>query len=177
MMKQSWIALMIGVLACKPAAEQANVADTAPAQETVAPVKAVRFAGTTLGEPLTLEYLTNVSDIMARPDAFVGKRVLVEGTVSAVCQKRGCWLDIVSAEGADTIQVKVEDGVIVFPKDAAGKKVLAEGTIEKLELTQEQAIEAGKEKAAESGGTFDPATITGPTTTYRIRGLGVLISA
>jgi len=177
MMKQSWAALVIGLLACQPAAEQATVDDTATAQEATAPVKAVVFEGTTLGEPLTLEYLTPVADILARPDSFIGQRVLVEGVVTAVCQKQGCWLDIVSGEAGDTIQVKVEDGVIVFPKDAAGKKVLAEGTVEKLEMTQEQAIEAGKHKAEESGGSFDPATITGPTTTYRIRGVGVLIAA
>lgn len=177
MMKQSWIALLIGVLACEPAAEQGQVAETAPAQETAAPVKAVRFEGTTLGAPLTLEYLTNVSDIMAQPDSFVGRRVLVEGVIAAVCQKQGCWMDIVSGQAGDTIQVKVDDGVIVFPKDAAGKQVLAEGTIEKLDLTQEQAIAAGKSKAEESGRTFDPASITGPVTSYRIRGTGVLIRA
>ena len=177
MRKPSWAVLLFAVLACEPAAEQAAVEQAAPAQEAVAPVKAVLFEGTTLGEPLTLEYLTPVSDIVARPDEFVGKRVLVEGVVTAVCQKQGCWMDVVSGEAGDTIQIKVDDGVIVFPKDAAGKKLLAEGTVEKLELTQEQAIEAGKHKAEESGGTFDPATVTGPTTTYRIRGLGVLLGA
>lgn len=175
-MKQSWIVLLAALAACEPAAQQAGEAGAAPVQEAVAPVKAVLFAGDTLGAPLTLEYLTKVSDIMAQPDSFVGKRVLVEGVVAAVCQKQGCWMDIVSAEGGDTIQIKVDDGVIVFPKDAAGRKVLAEGTVERLDLTQEQAIAAGKSKAEESGGTFDPASITGPVTSYRIRGAGVLLA-
>jgi len=176
-MKKSLALFALVLLACEPAPEQAPPDQVAPTQEAVAPVKAVRFEGTTLGKPLTLEYLTSVADIAARPDDFLGELVLVEGVVTAVCQKQGCWMDIVSAEGDDTIQVKVDDGVIVFPKDAAGRKVLVEGTIEKLELTQEQAIEAGKHMAEEAGKEFDPATITGPTTTYRIRGLGVLLAA
>ena len=177
MMKQSWTALALCVLACQPAAERAAVDDTPPAQEAAEPVKAVLFEGTELGAPLTLEYLTSVSDIMARPDVFVGRRVLVEGVITAVCQQQGCWMDVVGGAGGDTIQVKVDDGVIVFPKDAAGKRVLAEGTVEKLEQTAEQAIEAGKHKAGESGTTFDPASVTGPVTSYRIRGLGVRIAA
>jgi hypothetical protein len=168
--------LAVCLSACQPAAEQA-AEQAAPVQEVAAPVKAVLFEGTELGAPLTLEYLTPVSDILARPDEFVGRRVLVEGTVTAVCQKQGCWMDLVSAEAGDTIQIKVDDGVIVFPKDAAGKRVLAEGTVEKLELTAEQAVEAGKHKAEESGTTFDPASVTGPVTSYRIRGLGVRIAA
>jgi hypothetical protein len=177
MMKQSWTALALLLLACQAAPEQAATADAAPAQETPEPVKAVLFEGTALGKPLTLEYLTPVSDILARPDEFMGRRVLVEGVVAAVCQKQGCWMDVLGGEGGDTIQIKVDDGVIVFPKDAAGKRVLAEGTVEKLELTAEQALEAGKHKAEESGTTFDPASVTGPVTSYRIRGLGVRISA
>lgn len=175
-MKRTWTALLLTLVACQPGDEQAvqEADSTAVAAELAEPV---RFENATaLGDTLTLQAITPVSDILARPDEFVGQRVLVKGQVIGVCLEKGCWLDIVSAEGADTIQIKVDDGVIVFPPDAVGKQVLAEGTVEKLELTKEQAIEAGKHKAEETKTTFDPATVTGPVTKYRVRGIGVQIA-
>ena len=70
-------------------------------------------------------------EILARIDAYDGKVMRVEGTVAAVCQHRGCWMDIAGADGA-TIRIKVKDGEVVFPKTATGKKVIAEGVVVKI---------------------------------------------
>lgn len=134
------------------------------------------FEGTSLGEPLTLQETTPISDILAEPDAFVGERVLVEGTVAEVCSNMGCWMDIVGEDDTETIRVKVDDGVIVFPQKATGKRARVEGTVEKLELTEEEAIEAARHEAEERGETFDPASVDGPETIHRIRGSGAVIA-
>ena len=177
-MKRTWTALLLALLACQPGDEQAvQDNDSTAVAATEVAAEPVRFENATaLGDTLTLQAITPVADILARPEEFVGQRVLVKGQVIGVCLEKGCWLDIVGTAGADTIQIKVDDGVIVFPPDAVGKQVLAEGTVEKLELTKEQAIEAAKHKAEETKTTFDPSTITGPVTKYRIRGLGVQIA-
>lgn len=133
------------------------------------------FAGDPYGEPLTLTEVTPISTILDAPEEFLGERVLVEGQVVAVCEERGCWVDIASDRQYEKIQIKVDDGVITFPLSMRGRQALVEGTVEKLELTQEQALAAAEERAREHGETFDPSTVTGPETIYRIRGIGALV--
>ena len=132
-------------------------------------------AGTLYGDPLTLSEATNVADILADPESFVGERVLVEGTVVDVCDKRGCWLEIASTSDFEKLRVKVEDGVIVFPMSAKGLQARVEGVVEKLEYTLEEALERAQHQAEEHGTEFDPSTVTGPETIYQIRGLGAVI--
>lgn len=128
-----------------------------------------------LGAPLTLTKITKVSMINAHPEKYVGKRVVIEGLVISVCTKQGCWMDIASDVPFDKIQVKVVDGEIVFPMEAKGRMAKVEGVVEEMKLSQEQAIAFSRQLAEEQGQPFDPATITGPMTYYRVRGLGAVI--
>lgn len=128
------------------------------------------------GEEITLTDTTLVSRILANPDSYLGETVLVTGTVVDVCSSRGCWLELASDREFETIRVKVEDGVIVFPLSARGHTAVVEGVVERLTLTEEQALEQAQHHAQEQGEEFDPSTIAGPVTTYQIRGLGALIA-
>jgi hypothetical protein len=128
-----------------------------------------------LGEPLTLTTVTPVSEINSHPEKYLGKRVLIEGLIINVCAKRGCWMDIASDLPFEKIQVKVVDGEIVFPLEAKGKNARVEGIAEELKLTKEQAIWMGKHRAEEQGTTFDPSSVTGPISFYRIKGMGAEI--
>ena len=128
-----------------------------------------------LGEPLTLSEVTKVSEINQNPEKYLGKRVMIEGLVINVCAARGCWMDIASDVPFEKIQIKVVDGEIVFPLDAKGKTARVEGIAEELKLSKEQAVEMAQHQAMESGGTFDPASITGPVSYFRLRGLGAVI--
>ncbi|UCG85478.1 MAG: DUF4920 domain-containing protein [Gemmatimonadota bacterium] len=130
---------------------------------------------TVYGEELTLSDTTLVSDILADPIGFVGERVLVAGTVVEVCDKRGCWLELASDKEFERIRVKVEDGVIVFPMSARGHRAVVEGIVEEVSLSLEQAVEQAKHHADEHGLEFDPASVTGPTTYYQLRGIGAVI--
>jgi hypothetical protein len=129
-----------------------------------------------LGEPLILKDVTPVSEINENPDKYVGQRVQVEGLIINVCAKRGCWMDIASDLPFEKIQIKVIDGEIVFPLEAKGKMARVEGIAEELKLTKEQAIKMGTHRAEEQGTAFDPASITGPVSYYRIQGLGAEIN-
>lgn len=133
-----------------------------------------QFEGEPYGAALTLTEVPKVSDILAAPQEYVGRRVLVEGTVKEVCEKKGCWMDIV-ADGVE-IQVKVEDDVIVFPVSARGKAALVEGIVEELHLTSEQVFAAEAHRAEEQGEPFDSTQVFSPATRYRIQGTGALIS-
>ena len=134
------------------------------------------IVGTTYGEELTLTDVTPVSLILDNPTDYVGETVLVEGMIVAVCENKGCWLDIASDREFEKIQIKVDDGVIVFPMTARGHKALVEGNVEELQLTAEQAKAAAEHRAEEYGEAFDSTATFGPETIYRIRGLGAVIA-
>lgn len=139
-------------------------------------VSALVFAGETkLGKPLTLKSVTPIADITARPDALAGKTVQVKGKVSEVCQQMGCWMMIVDPATKASIRIKVKDGEIVFPKDAAGRTAVAEGVLTKVEMSKEQAIAQLKHEAEENGKKFDPASVKGPMTIWQIQGTGAVI--
>jgi hypothetical protein len=127
-----------------------------------------------LGKPLTLKQPTPIATLMSDPAKFVGKTVQAKGKITAVCQMMGCWMNLVDEKGT-MVRIKVQDGVIQFPKDAAGKTAIAEGKFTKLELTKAQAVAQAKHEAGENHKKFDPASVTGPVTTYQIQGEGAVI--
>ncbi len=137
--------------------------------------QAFEIKGKNYGNPLTLSEITKISNIMAKPESFVGKTVLVKGVVVDVCSHRGCWMDIASDAPFEKIQIKVADGEIVFPLDAKGKQALVEGVLEKLEYSKEQIVKWRRHQAEMHGESFDPKSITSGETYYRIRGFGAVI--
>lgn len=128
-----------------------------------------------LGAKITLDEKTKISDILTDPESYLDKTVLIEGEVLEVCPMMGCWMEIKSDDGEGMIKVKVKDGDIVFPVEAKGKTALVEGTVYKIELTQEKAIEHFEHVAEEKGEKFDSLSVTGPMTIYQIKGLGAEI--
>jgi len=130
----------------------------------------------TFGEKLTISEITKISEILAAPEQFVGKKVLVKGMVVDVCAKRGCWIYLASDKPFEKIQIKVLDGVIVFPMSARGKEALVEGEIEALKYSKEEAIAWLQHTAEEKGESFDPASVTSGMTVYRIKALGAEIT-
>ena len=126
----------------------------------------------TFGAGVTLPKITQVSEIFNNPKEYIGKKVKIKGLVVDVCAKRGCWLYIAGDKPFQKIQVKVDDGVIIFPMSARGKIATVEGVVEKLDLTHEEAIAYHKHLAEERGQKFNPASVKGNEATYRIRGTG-----
>ena len=136
----------------------------------------IAFAGSKhFGKKLTVKEKTKVSDILADPEKFAGKKVLVEGAVVDVCAERGCWIKVASDKEFEAIRFKVEDGVIVFPMDAKGKTAVAEGVVSVKMYSKEELIKQGEHYAEEQGTTFDPSTVTGPKTIVQIKGEGAVI--
>jgi hypothetical protein len=121
---------------------------------------------TKLGTGVTLKNSTPIPAVTAKPADFVGKTIRVDGVATAVCTHMGCWM-AVAPEGqpdAPTVRLKVEDGVIVFPASAKGRKVSAEGVFE--EVTGEENKEAAGEHAKK-----DPTA----SKQYQIKATGAVI--
>lgn len=89
-------------------------------------------ADTKLGSGVTLQEATPIAKLVAEPDAFVGKTVRIDGVASAVCTHLGCWMSVAADDKPDamTVRLKVDDGAMVFPVSAKGKRVSAEGVFE-----------------------------------------------
>ena len=128
-----------------------------------------------LGKPITVKEITKISTILANPQAWVGKTVLVKGRVVDVCKKRGCWMEIASDKDFQTIKVKVKDGEIVFPLKARGKMAVVQGVVEKLEISREQWIKHLKKEAKEEGKTFNADSVKSGIIIYRLKGIGAKI--
>jgi len=110
-----------------------------------------------LGAPLTAKEAMPLPALFANPTPLVGKTVQVKGKVTEVCQAMGCWMNI------------------VFPQDSVGKTAIAEGKLEKFDMTREEVIAAAQEEAADSGRKFDPSSVKSGKTVYQLAGTGALI--
>lgn len=128
-----------------------------------------------LGKPFTLSQPSTVSEVLARPDALVGKTVQVKGKVTEVCKMMGCWMALVDPNSTQALRVKVNDGVIVIPKEAAGRMAVAEGSLTKIQMTKEQAVGRARHEAEEQGRPFDASKITSGQTIYQLQGNGIVI--
>ena len=115
-----------------------------------------------------------VSALLASPDAYVGKTVRVRGTAVAVCPSRGCWFDVASDVEGQTLRIKVEDGVMVFPADLVGETVLAEGVFTANTLDLETTKKVCAKEAASEGKAFDANAVTECMTLYQLSGTGAL---
>jgi len=141
----------------------------------ISAVSLLAAADLKLGKPLAAENPIALATLLSHGESYVGKTVQVKGKIAEVCQEMGCWLDLVNDAG-QKIRIKVNDGEIEFPKDSAGKTVVAEGTFNKIVLTREEAIAQAKEDAKDKGKKFDPASVKSGATYYQIQGTGAVIS-
>ncbi len=133
------------------------------------------LAGTEYGAGVSLKEVSRVSDIFATPSSYAGKTVAVRGLVVDVCTARGCWLDLASDKPYQTIRVKVEDGVIVFPASARGRQATVQGVVETMRMCPDEARRYRQAEARAKGMAFDPATITGDESSLAIRATGAVI--
>ena len=127
------------------------------------------------GKPLTINQATPIADILNEPAKYDGKRVLVEGKITEVCEMMGCWIMIQGADEKETLRFKVEDGVITFPMSVAGKVARAEGVVSVKEMSIDEQVSEGQHHADETGGKFDASTVTGPKMRVQLNGEGAVV--
>jgi hypothetical protein len=116
-----------------------------------------------------------VSELLANPDRYLGQAVRVDGLVTGVCPRRGCWMELASDKEFQTIRIKVDDGVMVFPLDARGRPASAEGVFTRIEVPAERVEAMKRHDAEEKGVPFDPRSVKGPEVVYLIRGTGAVV--
>ena len=135
-----------------------------------------KVKGTVYGEGVSAPDTMLVSDLLAKPDEFIGKTVRVKGTAVGVCAHRGCWINVAGDKEGETVRVKVQDGVIVFPPEIVGDTVIAEGVWTANELTMEQTKKVCAAEARKEGKEFDEGEVTTCMTMYQISGTGAVVA-
>ncbi len=74
-----------------------------------------------LGAPIdTKSDKVAISEIAKSPDHYVNKTFTTTGTVTAVCQHMGCWMEI--KDDASEAHIKMAGHSFFVPKTASGKK-------------------------------------------------------
>jgi hypothetical protein len=164
---------MIAILAVAVslAAPQTAAAGAVPPGSAAPTCKVQSF-----GRGVTLAETTPAGDILDRPEAWSGRQVQVEGEVVGVCEMAGCWMELRAGAGERAVRVKVNDGEIVFPVAARGRRAVAEGTVAVSELDRAAYLRRLQHEADEQGRSFDPATVgAGPFRVLEIKGTGAEI--
>ncbi len=110
------------------------------------PKNETQIAQTFYGEKINGE---NAIPIEQLKDKMGDKEELeckVSGVVDAVCQKKGCWMELKNNSG-ENMRVTFKDYGFFVPKDCQGKSAIVEG-IAKIEITSVQDL---KEYAKDDG--------------------------
>jgi hypothetical protein len=85
-----------------------------------------------VGAPVTVKKPVKIAQLAKQPARFVGKTIRLEGQVKRVCQGAGCWVEVQDAQGAFFLARSLDESVL-RPKDCAGKKVVVQGVVTRLE--------------------------------------------
>lgn len=101
-------------------------------------------AARTFGKPLTGRAPMALTELLAKPQD--GQPVCVEGTVAAVCQAKGCWLELKQADKA--VHVTFDGYSFFVPKDSSGKAVKLEGRLQVKNPSPEEVEHLRKEGAS-----------------------------
>lgn len=165
--------VIVSFAGCSEPAPEAKPVTPAATEAEAKP--AVAANGTKYGAGVVLPQSISIAELQSNPDKYEGQEVRIEGLVTGVCPKRGCWFDMAGEEPGQTVRFKVEDGVMVFPMEANGKYAVAQGKVRKMPMNLEQSKRWARHQRDEYGGDLDPDSITEPLTLVRLDGSGAMI--
>jgi hypothetical protein len=94
-----------------------------------------------LGEPITASKVVTLSEIVKHPKQFEGNVVTTSGTVFAVCQSMGCWMEI-KDDASTEAHVKLAGHKFFVPKTSAGHHARVQAKVMRTDPSEECAQEA-----------------------------------
>ena len=113
---------------------------------------------------MTTEGVISGKELISLLETQDSAMVKVEGVISEVCSKKGCWMDV-NLDGEETLFVRFMDYGVFMPLDAAGSTAITEG-MAKIEM---QTVRWLKHKAEDAGETQEVIdAITKPIIAYSI---------
>ena len=94
-----------------------------------------------LGEPIGDSKAVTLSEIVKHPKQFEGNVVTTSGTVFAVCQSMGCWMEIKDDANTEA-HVKLAGHRFFVPKTSAGHHARVQANVMRTDPGEECAQEA-----------------------------------
>jgi hypothetical protein len=145
-----------------------NNSQTAKPTNTAAPKDGKHF-----GANITPENAITYDAMLDKMGSMDSLSTKITGKVSEVCQKKGCWMTLVSTDPArPPMRVTFKDYAFFMPKDLSGKRVIVDGyayvETTSVDVLRHYAEDAGKSKE-------EIAAITQPKREVSYEAVGVLI--
>ncbi|MBR9921881.1 MAG: DUF4920 domain-containing protein [Bacteroidetes bacterium] len=120
--------LAIFAVACQNAEAPAEETETSETENTETEASTDQSGDQSFGETITKEGAVPYAKLVNEINEGDSIQTKVVGTVEAVCQAKGCWMDIVTGtEGDPSMHVKFKDYGFFVPKDISGRQVVMEG--------------------------------------------------
>lgn len=133
-----------------------------------------KIEGKHFGEGISEKGAITYDELLAKLDKDGGvENVKVEGKVEGVCQKKGCWMTIVSDDAEkDVMFVKFKDYGFFMPLDLSGKTVIMRGNAYK----ETTSVEELRHYAEDNGDSEEAiAKITEPKVELKFMADGVVV--
>jgi|APTNR8051073442_1049403.scaffolds.fasta_scaffold00949_6 hypothetical protein len=135
--------------------------------------ESVQVIGQPFGDTITAEGAIGYEAMLTQMGDKDSIEVKVMGEVESVCQKKGCWMNIVSADPEKAqMFVQFEDYGFFMPKNIKGRKVIMQGyaykSVTPVEELRHYAEDEGKSKE-------EIEAITEPLEELKFMASGVLL--
>lgn len=122
------------------------------------------------GAKLTGAQTVALAELLKNPAKYSGKTVAIaDATVRRACERKGCWMELASAQAdkGPGVRVTFKDYAFFVPLDSAGRKAKVEGTVKLASLSEETA------KHYESEGATVPRGADGKPSEIQLEATGV----
>jgi len=144
--------------------------NTQAPKEAVKAVQPILSTGN-YGALITEEGALNTSEVSSLLDSDTVAEVKLIGTIQAVCQHSGCWMDLDMGNGK-VLKVTFKENAYTIPKDASGKTDIVEG----LATRELISVETLKHYAEDEGKSKEEIeAIKEPAWSYAFEASGVII--
>ncbi|MEM1319154.1 MAG: DUF4920 domain-containing protein [Bacteroidota bacterium] len=125
------------------------------------------------GEAITADGAIGMDGLLTKLETSDSVATKFTGTVESVCQKKGCWMNIVADNPEQgEVFVKFKDYGFFMPLDIAGRKVVMDG----YAFKETTSIDELRHYAEDEGKSAEEiAAITEPVEEYKFIASGVLL--
>lgn len=122
------------------------------------------------GAPIGTAEKVSLAKVLASPEKFSGKTVLVEGVVVRSCKMEGCWAELAPDKDAkQSVRVKMKDHAFFIPLQSAGSFARAEGIFTVKTLSKAEVDHL----VNEDGAKFDNRNADGSVTEISFEATGI----
>ncbi|NRB52972.1 MAG: DUF4920 domain-containing protein [Saprospiraceae bacterium] len=138
--------IAVALFACNNTASSEAAEETA--KEETATEETANNANE-FGATFAASEVMSYDDLLSEMSTADSVMATVQGKVEAVCQAKGCWMNITSEQAnAEEMMVKFKDYGFFVPKDIAGRQVIMQGKayreVTPVDELQHLAEDAGK---------------------------------